>query len=782
MAGKNDGVLSILLELVDKASPELSKFKDNYTKTTDAVVSATDRMASSTEKGTAGMAGAFSRLVGPIAAVTTAVGLLASGLKIAFDAVGRVDDLADMGSKFGYSAAQVGVLDRAVTDAGGSLEAIQGIFGRVATSLSKTDDDSSKASAAFERLGITTEDAGGKTKAYGEIAVEVARKVAKATEDGTLTAQQLADAQLVAGKGIQANAQSIIAFSEAQELANELYKEGIGISEESIKIAGENEKVNAKLSAVWDSIGSQLVEIVIPAFTTMKNALYDSYVNGGLAAAAFNILKAATSAFMWVLQQFGKVVIGVDATVAIMGKSIAGLAYAMDAFMSAPWGSKSKAFKSAFAEVGADIDKIVSNAAKRISELEGLKTASGGVQAPKKGPDAAGNVGGGGGGSTDSKKAASSTVAEWERYLKSLKDQAAQLGMTTREKMLYKIETVAAEMADKKAAATFREKATALAEQISAFEASKKASEEQKKADDAAGMAIKNYMVSLQEEISLLEFEQKTIGMTNEERIIALKTREMEKLGIDATSAGLTQMLDKYQQLLVAKREQSTVDSILAQTDSAKLKNQQDQLILMAKQLELGKITEAQWIESTRVILGTSKDTADTVSEFWVNAAKSMQNAMSSFFFDIMQGKMTDLAGSFKKMIDKMVADYLASQLASLLFGDIKSGSKTSSGGGLVQAAFGALDGMFRAGGGGVNGGNPYIVGEIGPELFVPRSSGTIIPADVTAGMMGGSANNLSVSVQAMDSQDVLRAMDKIKRPLVEMMNGTNRAYNMGGR
>ena len=35
-----------------------------------------------------------------------------------------------------------------------------------------------------------------------------------------------------------------------------------------------------------------------------------------------------------------------------------------------------------------------------------------------------------------------------------------------------------------------------------------------------------------------------------------------------------------------------------------------------------------------------------------------------------------------------------------------------------------------RAGGGSVVAGNPYIVGEVGPELFVPHTSGTIIPND----------------------------------------------------
>ena len=63
-----------------------------------------------------------------------------------------------------------------------------------------------------------------------------------------------------------------------------------------------------------------------------------------------------------------------------------------------------------------------------------------------------------------------------------------------------------------------------------------------------------------------------------------------------------------------------------------------------------------------------------------------------------------------------------------------------------------ALSGMFpglfptRATGGPVTGGSPYIVGEKGPELFVPGSSGNIVPNHA----MGGS--NVVVNVDASGS------------------------------
>lgn len=55
---------------------------------------------------------------------------------------------------------------------------------------------------------------------------------------------------------------------------------------------------------------------------------------------------------------------------------------------------------------------------------------------------------------------------------------------------------------------------------------------------------------------------------------------------------------------------------------------------------------------------------------------------------------------------------------------------------------------LFRAEGGPVGAGNPYIVGERGPELFVPRSSGSIVSNDNLSGAtMGGGAINITYNI-----------------------------------
>jgi hypothetical protein len=67
----------------------------------------------------------------------------------------------------------------------------------------------------------------------------------------------------------------------------------------------------------------------------------------------------------------------------------------------------------------------------------------------------------------------------------------------------------------------------------------------------------------------------------------------------------------------------------------------------------------------------------------------------------------------------------------------------------LIDSAFGG----FRAAGGSVSAGTPYVVGERGAELFVPSSSGTIVP---NGGM--GSTINLTVN-GAIDAEGTARTI-----------------------
>ena len=83
---------------------------------------------------------------------------------------------------------------------------------------------------------------------------------------------------------------------------------------------------------------------------------------------------------------------------------------------------------------------------------------------------------------------------------------------------------------------------------------------------------------------------------------------------------------------------------------------------------------------------------------------------------------------------------------------------------GLIDSAFGG----FRANGGSVSAGTPYVVGERGAELFVPSSNGTIIPN----GGGGGSTINITVN-GAIDAEGTART-------IVDVLNRSNARGTLG--
>ncbi|BCV05157.1 MAG: hypothetical protein CM15mV99_240 [Caudoviricetes sp.] len=78
------------------------------------------------------------------------------------------------------------------------------------------------------------------------------------------------------------------------------------------------------------------------------------------------------------------------------------------------------------------------------------------------------------------------------------------------------------------------------------------------------------------------------------------------------------------------------------------------------------------------------------------------------------------------------------------LFGN--TGGTLEKGGGLLGSIFGG----FLANGGQATAGKPYIVGERGAELFVPKTSGTVIPNNELGGK--GGSTNIVVNVDASGS------------------------------
>lgn len=148
-------------------------------------------------------------------------------------------------------------------------------------------------------------------------------------------------------------------------------------------------------------------------------------------------------------------------------------------------------------------------------------------------------------------------------------------------------------------------------------------------------------------------------------------------------------------------------------------------------------------------------------------AAEGIGLAFSDSFKGIVSGTMTAqeaLAGFFQNIADQfldMAAQIIAKWIQLTILNSIlklfptgpatgaaASGGFTLPGGAGFAKGFG-MESLItlpgRAAGGPVSAGSPYIVGERGPELFVPGRSGTIVPND----KMGGDNVSVVVNVDA---------------------------------
>jgi phage-related minor tail protein len=117
-----------------------------------------------------------------------------------------------------------------------------------------------------------------------------------------------------------------------------------------------------------------------------------------------------------------------------------------------------------------------------------------------------------------------------------------------------------------------------------------------------------------------------------------------------------------------------------------------------------------------------------------------------------------ELAKSFGQMILQMMLKQQAAKAAS------------AAGGFLTNI----LGSFFKAEGGPVKGNQPYIVGEKGPELFVPPGAGKIIPNNqmaskgVASGAVSAPITNTYITnnISALDSKSVAQLFAENRRTL----------------
>lgn len=156
------------------------------------------------------------------------------------------------------------------------------------------------------------------------------------------------------------------------------------------------------------------------------------------------------------------------------------------------------------------------------------------------------------------------------------------------------------------------------------------------------------------------------------------------------------------------------------------------------------------WDQAFKKYAEDAQNVSRQASDYFNIFARGFENV----FVNMTKG-FPGVKAAFKDLINNMITEFLKLQAQKAflsLFG----------GGGVLSSFFGG--GGFLNGNGGMelagslgfaNGGNPpvgkfSVVGERGPELFLPRTAGTIIPNHMLGG--GGNITTVNYNIQAVDA------------------------------
>lgn len=251
-----------------------------------------------------------------------------------------------------------------------------------------------------------------------------------------------------------------------------------------------------------------------------------------------------------------------------------------------------------------------------------------------------------------------------------------------------------------------------------------------------------------------------------------------------------TANLTRYREDAELATEAQKIDNEIRKVSITLLDDQKDAFLQNAKALkrdyleafEANQEAQRKWqtgfAQAMNNVTDYATNTAEQVKTLFADAFRSMEDAMVSF---VKTGKL-----DFKSLADSIITQIIRIRIEQSIIAPMAAALSGSAGtnfvgsalsffgirnspGGTVEVGagtYGASAGNWvpqaRAGGGDISANEPYWVGEQGPELVVPRSSGTVIPHGQSMG--GGSVHIESISIgQGASPESVQEAFRQIR-------------------
>lgn len=327
-------------------------------------------------------------------------------------------------------------------------------------------------------------------------------------------------------------------------------------------------------------------------------------------------------------------------------------------------------------------------------------------------------------------------------------------------------------------------------EQLAAINAQQKAIRDRMVVDaEAAGSAARNsadqtkYYNDLAEDIKLLNQiqsdESSLVQLQKQAQLIGLTSDELAKktiqLQVETDLENKLLDIQKRRNELALKAAQFGPEAVAKEIE--RLQQEEDAYRRFAER----KLEIEQDLHDKTVAI--RNDTALASKQFFEDLARSIDPAVltaqryESAFANI-ENAINDLVTTgkfnFKDFALSIIADLLKIQMRAIVvqailaaIGAIFGGVKPTA---AVSSSVSPIPGVgFAAKGANTLAGQPFIVGEEGPELFVPKTAGSIVPNDKMGGQVNAPVTNIvnNYNISAVDAKSVAQLFAENRKSLL---------------
>lgn len=701
-----------------------------------------------------GLSGFTSILGGMTVAAIAATAAMASlGISMAFKYADIIDGFGDLAAKLNITATEAYFMSTAAKQAGGDLESLMQTGNRLSKAMAGSGDEMKGVGAAFARLGVDATDASGKLKSTDAVAAELISK----WETSAKTASDYADMQQILGKNFEQMIPIYMSVKDAQDMANKASEDGIGITKQSLAASGDLEKQQLAVGNVFNSMGSIMVELVVPAFSALTGWFVRSYTEGGVVSKVFTAIVVVTEVVMIAIKGLTTAFMVLTESISLFSDVGTTVFKSLFQAMTGDFKGAKDTLLNGFSDIGdrlkglaTDVKKtwegtLDNSVIRRLLSGESPINRRGDVEAPSNQPI----LRGGAGGSVrpDSSTGTNQTATDAEKADKAIQQLIDSLNrQAMAQENLNKVQLTEKELSDgryKSASAELKQKALMIAATIDQSNANKLLAD-----STAATMKIaEDYIGGLKDEVKqrtmnrreyALEIELRKIDLETQRQLIALK------------NAGLS-TLERETQLMEANRKAK--EAATTATKEA-------------------KASDDDWFKNGMEDYARRTGTLnDALRNFTTNTVAGLSNAFNDLVTKGEFGFKKFAASVLQDLANLILQFGVIQPLLKMFMDTINSSSSGGGFGGLIGSIFsgffaqGGVFSKFAAAGDVVSspttsffGGQHTTLGEAGDEAIMPlkrNAAGDLGVVAAGGGGKGGTYNQVNnITVQGGGSDD----------------------------